>query len=197
MSIQVIDKNGKVIEEIELSSKVDIEKQDDISHMLYLVKNYQNHQARQKSACTKTRAEVRGGGAKPYKQKGTGRARRGTNRTPLRVGGGVIFGPRPIKRIMKVNNQVVKRTIQDIILLKGDKVKFIKTDDVTLKEAKKIIQDEKKSILVISNPQNNALIYAFRNFQNCNIVTSSNISIERMVAAELILIDYQEKSIVE
>jgi large subunit ribosomal protein L4 len=61
--------------------------------------------ARQGTACSLTRAEVRGGGRKPYKQKGTGRARQGSIRTPLRPGGGVVFGPKPRTYSLAMNRK--------------------------------------------------------------------------------------------
>ena len=64
-------------------------------HILHDVVKMQLANRRAGTACTKTRVEVRGGGKKPYRQKGTGRARQGTNRSPLMRGGGVVFGPKP------------------------------------------------------------------------------------------------------
>jgi len=71
------------------------------NYLVHKALMYQNHEQAQKSANSKTRSEVRGGGRKPWKQKGTGRARAGSNRSPLWKGGGVIFGPKPIKRAKK------------------------------------------------------------------------------------------------
>ena len=67
---------------------------------------------RQGNACTKTRAEVRGGGAKPFKQKGTGRARQGSTRSSLMVGGGTAFGPKPRSYDHKLNKNVAAKAIQ-------------------------------------------------------------------------------------
>ena len=75
------------------------------NYLVHKALMYQNHEQAQKSANSKTRSEVRGGGRKPHKQKGTGRARAGSNRSPLWKGGGVIFGPKPIKRAMKINKK--------------------------------------------------------------------------------------------
>ncbi len=71
---------------------------------------------RQGSASTKTRGLVRGGGAKPYKQKGTGRARQGSKRSPLLVGGGTIFGPTPRDYSQKVNTKVAKKAIHSVVV---------------------------------------------------------------------------------
>lgn len=70
---------------------------------------------RQGTACTKVRSEVRGGGKKPFKQKGTGRARQGSNRSPLMPGGGTVFGPKPRDYSQKINKKVANIAIQSII----------------------------------------------------------------------------------
>ena len=70
---------------------------------------------RQGNACTKNRAAVSGGGAKPFKQKGTGRARQGSSRSPLMVGGGTVFGPTPRDYTQKVNKKMMKKAIQSIL----------------------------------------------------------------------------------
>lgn len=70
---------------------------------------------RQGNACTKNRSAVRGGGKKPFKQKGTGRARQGTSRSPLLVGGGVVFGPSPRDFSQKVNKKMANKAVQAVI----------------------------------------------------------------------------------
>ena len=76
----------------------------------FVVKDFL-HQKRSKNSLEKTRAEVSGGGAKPWKQKGTGRARAGTSNSPLWVGGGVCHGPQNIKRLSKVNKKVKRQAL--------------------------------------------------------------------------------------
>jgi len=70
---------------------------------------------RQGNACTKNKALISGGGAKPFKQKGTGRARQGSSRSPLNPGGGVVFGPTPRDYTQKVNKKMMKLAIQSVI----------------------------------------------------------------------------------
>lgn len=70
---------------------------------------------RQGTASTKGKSEVRGGGIKPYKQKGTGRARQGSTRSPLLVGGGTVFGPKPRSYEQKINKQVKQKAIQSVL----------------------------------------------------------------------------------
>lgn len=189
------------IEMMDISTENNIFKNDEsenLSHILYLVNNYQNHQKWQKSACTKTRSEVRGGGAKPYKQKGTGRARRGTNRSPLRVGGGVIFGPKPIKRKMKINKDIIRSAIRLAIQSKYPQVKIIQSNGIDFKSAKTLIQSyQDKKILVLASIENESLIKAFRNFENCLLASAKNVRVVQILKSDLILIDETEKGILE
>lgn len=91
MSKQLLNTNGEKLGEITLNEAVfGVEPN---LHVMHLALRRQLNNARQGSACAKTRAEVSGGGKKPWKQKGTGRARAGSLRSPLFAGGGVIFGP--------------------------------------------------------------------------------------------------------
>ena len=93
MSKQLLNTNGEKLGEIALNEAVfGVEPN---LHVMHLALRRQLNNARQGSACAKTRAEVSGGGKKPWKQKGTGRARAGSTRSPLFAGGGVIFGPTP------------------------------------------------------------------------------------------------------
>lgn len=89
----------------------------------YLVTVRQN--ARRGTACTKTRAEVRGGGRKPYAQKGTGNARMGSKRSPLLPGGGVIFGPRPRDWSIKMNKKEKRLAMATAIQSAADSITVV------------------------------------------------------------------------
>ena len=94
----------------------------------YLVhKDILRHQISKKqgTTSTKTRSEVRGGGRKPWKQKGTGRARAGSNRSPLWKGGGVIFGPKPKEIALKLNKKERKLALQTLLYNKRDSISII------------------------------------------------------------------------
>ena len=84
-----------------------------LEHLLYLLDCYQKNKLRVSQASTKTRAEVRGGGRKPWKQKGTGRARVGSIRSPLWRGGGKSFGPQSLSKKYKFLNYKEKKEIQE------------------------------------------------------------------------------------
>ena len=93
-------------------------------------------EARQGTASTKTRAEVRGGGRKPFRQKGTGRARQGSTRAPHMVGGGVTHGPKPRSYAKKVNKKVRKLALKSALATKINEGNVIVLDDFTLETPK-------------------------------------------------------------
>lgn len=91
---------------------------------------------RQGTASTKTRAEVRGGGRKPFRQKGTGRARQGSTRAPHMVGGGVVHGPKPRDYVKKVNKKVRKLALRSALATKINEGNLIILDDFALETPK-------------------------------------------------------------
>lgn len=109
---------------------------------------------RQGTQSTKTRAEVRGGGRKPYRQKGTGRARQGSIRSPQWVGGGVVFAPKPRDYSFKLNKKVKRLALQSALSTKVAEGKIIVLDELTLPEVK-----TKEMVKVLGNIKcDNALI---------------------------------------
>jgi large subunit ribosomal protein L4 len=105
----IVNISNEKVGEIELNAQVfDLEVKE---HLLHDFVRMQRAAKRAGNACTKTRVEVRGGGAKPWRQKGTGRARAGTKNSPLWRGGGVSFGPKPRDYSFKLNRKVKKQAI--------------------------------------------------------------------------------------
>jgi large subunit ribosomal protein L4 len=102
--------------------------------------------AKQGSGSSKTRAEVRGGGRKPWRQKGTGRARAGSNRSPLWKGGGVIFGPKPKVATFKLNQKERKLALQTLLYNNRNNISFVENleNDLIKIKTKDLIQILKK-----------------------------------------------------
>ena len=105
-------------------------------HVMHEVLVAELAEARQGSASTKTRAEVRGGGRKPFRQKGTGRARQGSTRAPHMVGGGVVHGPRPRNYAKKVNKKVRRLALRSALAQKISEGNVIVLDDFALETPK-------------------------------------------------------------
>lgn len=105
-------------------------------HLLHDVVRMQRAAKRAGTACTKTRVEVRGGGAKPWRQKGTGRARAGTRRSPLWRGGGVTFGPKPRDFSFKLNKKVKKLALAMAMSARNQEGNLLVLDDITMEAIK-------------------------------------------------------------
>nr|YP_009313339.1 Ribosomal protein L4 [Dichotomaria marginata]SCW21593.1 Ribosomal protein L4 [Dichotomaria marginata] len=152
---------------------------------------------RQRSANTKTRSEIRGGGKKPWKQKGTGKARAGSIRSPLWRGGGVIFGPKPKDNRKKINQKEKKIAINSLLVNKKPITLAVDNNVFTIKEPKtKLLSQKLKSlnldinqkILIITESNNHNLYLATRNLSNVKLFKADQINIACLLKAEKIII---------
>ncbi len=161
--VDVLNVSGQRVGEIELSDSVfGIEVNQ---HVLYeAVKNYLANQ-RQGTQSAKTRAEVRGGGRKPYRQKGTGRARQGTLRAPNFVGGGVVFAPKPRDYSYKLPKKVKRLAIKSALSSKVQNDEMIVLEELTMDAPKtkdmvsilKNINTAKKTLIVLGDKNDNVV----------------------------------------
>jgi large subunit ribosomal protein L4 len=123
-SISVRDWQGKESGKADLS--LSVAKESSANDLLHRAVVRQLANARQGTASTLTRAEVAGGGRKPYKQKGTGRARQGSIRTPLRPGGGIIFGPKPRSYELAMNRKERRLALRTALMSRTDDIVVVK-----------------------------------------------------------------------
>lgn len=129
-TVDLVDKERSVKETVELPEAVfGVEVKN---HLLHHAVVAQLAARRSGTASTKTRTFVSGGGKKPFKQKGTGRARMGSSRSPLLRGGGVVFGPHPRSFEMKVNRKAMKAALRSALSAKAKENKLILVDDLDL-----------------------------------------------------------------
>ena len=142
--VDVYDINGKKVSDVELNEKIfGIEPNENIVHEVLV--NYLANQ-RQGTQSTKTRAEVRGGGRKPWRQKGTGRARQGSIRAPQWIKGGIALGPKPRSYKYTVNKQEKRLAIKSVLSSKVLENELVVVDELPLKEIK-----TKEMVKVLSN----------------------------------------------
>jgi len=165
----------------------------------YLIhKDLLRHQnsKRQGTLSTKTRSEVRGGGRKPWQQKGTGRARAGSSRSPLWKGGGVIFGPKPKKILLKLNKKERKLALQTLLYNKRNSISIIENleTNVDLPKTKTFYNICKncgvsldQKILVVTSEKTASLKLATRNIKNVELIAASNLNTFSLLKAKQVL----------
>lgn len=152
-------------------------------HIMHHVVRAQMAEVRQGTHATKTRGEVRGGGRKPYRQKGTGRARQGTIRAPHYRGGGVVFGPHPKSYAMKVNKREVKLALRSALAAKLaaemliiiENAEFEKPSTKAAVEVLKALKIEGRVTLVVADDDVNAFL-SFRNIPSVRIIPVSEVN---------------------
>jgi large subunit ribosomal protein L4 len=149
---------------------------------------------RQGNACTKNRSQVSGGGAKPFKQKGTGRARQGSTRSPLMVGGGTAFGPTTRSFEQKVNKKMMLRALQSIIADKFQAgkltvVESIDSDGKTKEMFKTLSERNLLPGLVVTNDKDSKALYATRNIRNAKAMAVEGFSVYEAVKFENLIIE--------
>jgi large subunit ribosomal protein L4 len=157
------------------------------------------HQFSQKqgTVSTKTRSEVRGGGKKPWRQKGTGRARAGSSRSPLWRGGGVIFGPKPKTVTLKLNKKERNLALQTLLYNKRNNISVIANLESLITEPKtkafcnlcnsyNVTFNEK--ILIIVSKKTNALKLSTQNLKNVELISASNLNTLSLLKANQILL---------
>ena len=166
----------------------------------YLVhKDFLRHSnaQRQRTVSTKTRSEVRGGGRKPWQQKGTGRARAGSNRSPLWKGGGVIFGPKPKSISLKLNKKERRLALQTLLYNKKNNILIIENLETELQDAKtknflKICDNctinLEQKVLVIVSKKTIPLKLATQNIQNVELILASNLNTFSLLKAKQIIL---------
>lgn len=190
-----LDTNGKSLDSThELTLNI-LEK----SGNYLLHKDLLRHLSSQKqgTVSTKTRSEVRGGGAKPWQQKGTGRARAGSNRSPLWKGGGVIFGPKPKQVSLKLNKKERRLALQTLLYNKKNNVLVIEELENTIQNSKtkSFIQickncniDLNQKVLVIVSKKTVPLKLATQNLKNVELILASNLNTFSILKAKQIIL---------
>lgn len=147
------------------------------------------------TACTKTRGEVKGSNKKLWKQKGTGRARAGTNKNPIWRGGGIVFGPRPRDYSKTVNKNVRKLALRKVLgdLIAGENVISVDSFSVADGKTKSFVSaikgyTEARNVLVVAEKFDDKTYLAGRNVSNVLLITAAEMNIEQLLRADTIIL---------
>ena len=184
-------KSGKVSLELKVAKETSA---NDLVHRAVL---RQLANKRQGTASTLTRSEVRGGGRKPYKQKGTGRARQGSIRTPLRPGGGIIFGPKPRSYNLDMNRKERRLALRTALISRSKDIKTVEDFGSTIKtpKTKEMIEGlirigidkTKKTLVILENPSV-PVKKSIKNIANVRLMLADQLNVFDILNANQIVI---------
>ena len=187
--------DGKKSGKISLDLKV--AKESSAGDLLHRAVLRQLANKRQGTASTLTRSEVRGGGRKPYKQKGTGRARQGSIRTPLRPGGGIIFGPKPRSYNLDMNRKERRLALRTALMSRTSDIQTVEDfgSSLTTPKTKEIVKgldrlgiDKTQKILIIlDNPSTN-IRKSIHNIPNIKLVLADQLNVFDILNANQLII---------
>ena len=180
-------------------------------HVMHEVLVAELAEARQGSASTKTRAEVRGGGRKPFRQKGTGRARQGSTRAPHMVGGGVVHGPKPRNYAKKVNKKVRRLALRSALAQKISEGNVIVLDDFALETPKtktfidfaKILNFDGVKQLYVTNDDTDTvdrdyfLYLSTRNIEKVAAINTRDLSVYWLIKQDKVVLTKEALATIE
>ena len=191
-TVAVYNTEGKEVEKLELNDAVfGVEINEHLVHMA-VVSQLANK--RQGTQSAKTRAEVRGGGRKPWRQKGTGHARQGSTRSPQWTGGGVVFAPKPRDYSIKLNKKEKAGAMKSVLTSKVNEEKFIVLDELKLDEikTKKFVEvlnnlDVSKALVVMKDKDDNVIMSA-NNVPDVKTTLSNTINVYDILKYDTVVI---------
>ena len=191
--VEVLNIKGENVGEIELNETLFAA--DIAETAVYDTVKNQLANKRQGTQSAKTRAEVRGGGRKPFRQKGTGRARQGSIRAPHYTGGGIVFAPKPRDYSYKIPKKMRRKALYSVLTSKVNDNELIVLDELKLdsyktKEANEILNNinaSKKAYVVIA--ENDDKVYrSFRNIEGCNVEKANLINVYDLLRHDKLVI---------
>ncbi|MBW4653596.1 MAG: 50S ribosomal protein L4 [Kaiparowitsia implicata GSE-PSE-MK54-09C] len=166
------------------------------AHVVHRALVRQMNNARQGNASAKTRAEVRGGGRKPWRQKGTGRARAGSIRSPLWRGGGVIFGPKPRDYSVKMNRKERQLALKTALHGRAESLIVVEdfADQLDRPKTKEVVSalsrwgvGENETALLITAERNETVYLSVRNISRIKLISANNLNVFDLLAADKIV----------
>ncbi len=186
--------SGKELGNMELNEAIFAEKINE--HVVHQVVNAQLAARRSGTASTKTRGKVRGGGRKPWRQKGTGRARHGSIRSPLWVGGGITFGPSPRNYDKKLTKKMRKLAVRSVLTDKVNNEELLildslKLDQPSTKSITSMLKDlglKDKKVLIILPEKNENIYLSARNIQGVKTLLVNSLNAYDLLDNEMVIV---------
>ena len=204
MEAKVYSVNGKEVKSIELNP--DVFGIEVSNGSIYHAVNNELANRRVGTACTKTRAEVNYSNTKPFKQKGTGNARRGDKKSPVMVGGGTIFGPKPRDYSYTLPKKVKRLAMKSLLSLSVEEERLVLVEDFTSEDGKtktlanilkNFVEDEKRTVLIMKD-DDAMLRRAARNIPYLHILSYDKLSAKELLyARKVVMLETAAKNLNE
>ncbi len=192
-NVSVYNMEGAVVGEVELKDEIfGVAVNENLLHQSVVA---QLANKRQGTQSAKTRSEVSGGGKKPWRQKGTGRARQGSTRSPQWTGGGVVFAPKPRSYEIRLNKKEKRAALKSALTTRVQEEKFFVIDDLKCEEIKtktmvKLLDAlEVKKALVVLNENDQNVIRSARNIPQVKTALTNTINVYDILKYDTIVID--------
>jgi len=203
VTLNILNTENVKVEEIELQESVFNAKIKE--HAVYQVVCSQRASRRRGTSSTKGRSEVRGGGRKPWRQKGTGNARAGTIRSPLWRGGGVVFGPKPRDYSFSVPKKMRKVAMRSVLTSKVQETKFLVVDQLNFEKPStkqmisllKNLLEKPTSVLIALGDWTEAVWLSGKNIPGVRVMRAENLSVYTALQYEYLIVDKTGLSIIE
>lgn len=199
--VSVLNMEGNEVEKLNLNDNIfGVEINEHLVHLAVVSQLANNRQGTQSA---KTRSEVRGGGRKPWRQKGTGHARQGSIRAPQWTGGGVVFAPKPREYSKKLNKKERRLALKSALTSRVNENKFIvvdefKFDDVKTKNVANMLNNlNVKKALVIMGDKNDNLILSARNIPGVKTALTSTINVYDILKYDTVVVSKEAVANIE
>ena len=200
-TVGIFNKEGKKVDEMQLNEAVFATEVNEYALHQVVVALLANK--RQGTQSAKTRSEVRGGGAKPWRQKGTGRARQGSIRAPQWIKGGIVFAPKPRDYRMAVPKSMRKVAMKSALTTKVQNEQMIVLDELSFEAPKtRVVVDmlkalEAKKALIITAESNEAVYKSARNIEGVSVIPANNINVYDLLKYEKLIVTKDAVSKIE
>ena len=194
-TLEILKWDGKKVGKVSIDLKV--AKENSSQDLIHRAVLRQLANRRQGTASTLTRSEVQGGGRKPYKQKGTGRARQGSIRTPLRPGGGIVFGPKPRSYNLDMNRKERRLALRTALMSRVSDIKAVEDFGSTLNQPKtsEIINglsrlgiEKTEKVLIILNSPSDVIKKSINNIKKVKLIAADQLNVFDIINSNKLVI---------